>query len=144
MGEGSPAGLNPPMGSPHRGWMLHQKIIGVVRRMKGSDGQYLWRPAFAGLQYADPQTVSGYPIVMNNHMSSALTTGLKLVAFGNFGYFMARTAGVKINARFFDSGTAGSYSVQFIAFIRCGGRFVGGLKETNANTCEAVKMLKLM
>ena len=56
---------------------------------------------------------------------------------------MDRMAGVRINARFFDSGTAGSYSVQFIAFIRAGGRFVGGLPDTAANECEAVKILAL-
>ena len=142
-GEGSPQGLNPPMGMVHRGFAFNQNTLSHVRRAKGTDGHYLWRPGLAGLQYADPPTISGYPFVISNYFPDVAANAM-IAAFGNFGYWLKRTAGARIIARFFDSGTAGNYSVQYISFIRCGGRFVGGFVDVAVAVpkTEAVKFLQ--
>ena len=142
-GEGSPQGLNPPMGMVHRGFAFNQDTLSQIRRLKGTDGHYLWRPGLAGLQYADPPTISGYPFVISNYFAS-VAANADFLAFGNFGYWLKRMAGARIVARFFDSGTAGNFAVQYISFIRCGGRFVGGFADPSVAVpkTEAVKLLQ--
>ena len=141
-GEGSPMGLDPPMGATFRGFMFNQSTLGTIRRFKGTDGHFLWRPGLAGLQYADPPSVAGFPYRLNQHMAS-VAANAKIVGYGNFGYYLRRRARYRISARFFDSGVASGYQVQFIAFERHGGRFVGGLTDTTNNECEAVVHLAI-
>ena len=141
--EGDPAGLA-AVGGGHIGWMMHQKSLGIARRIQGN-GQYLWRPGLMGLQYGDPDSLAGYPYRMNNAMAVAPSQpdALKqrVVLFGNMGYYMQRFVNLRINARFFDSGTAGAFKARYIAFTVGYGRFVGGFSA--GNTCEAVAYLEL-
>ena len=138
-GEGSPAGLDPMGGMAHRGWMLHQNVLGDIRRMKGTDGHFLWRPGLAGLQYADPPSIAGYPYRLNNKMGDLGTAGAVILLFGNFGYYMRRRVNFMLTARYTDSGTIINFASHFIAFRREWGRFVGGFPDIATDACEAVK-----
>lgn len=65
-------------------WMMHDAVLAYIRKMKDAEGRYLWEP---GLNGETNGTIMGRPIVTNNSMDSALTTGKKLVLFGNFSYY---------------------------------------------------------
>ena len=80
-------------------FMMHDSIVSYCRQFKDGQGQYLWR---SGLEFGRPDTLLGCPVWTNNDMASALTTGQKLVAFGNFKKFKIRDAG--------RSGSSGSTS----------------------------------
>lgn len=76
---------------PETGFMLHDTILAYIRKMKDGQGRYLWEPS---LQAGQPDRLYGYPCEPNNDMDSAVTTGKKLVAFGNIRQaFVVRMAG---------------------------------------------------
>lgn len=65
-------------------FFFHKNILSYIRKLKDSNGQYIWAPA-AG---ANPPTILGYPYsttdVMPNASQSAVST--KFVAFGDGKY----------------------------------------------------------
>jgi HK97 family phage major capsid protein len=78
-------------GLPGTGWMVHDTIAAYLRKLKDGIGRYLWEPS---LQLGQPDRFRGYPVYINNDMDSALTTGKKLLGFGNVGQaFVVRNAG---------------------------------------------------
>lgn len=96
------------------GFMLHDTILMYIRKFKDSDGQYLWQP---GLSAGSPDRLLGFPITINQHMDSALTTGKKLVLFGDFSHFMIRDV-AEIRFRRLDERYADTDQVGFFAFYR--------------------------
>lgn len=69
---------------PNGTWMMHDTVLAYIRKMKDAEGRYLWEP---GLNGETNGTLMGRPIITNNSMDSAFTTGKKLVLFGNFNYY---------------------------------------------------------
>lgn len=141
MGEGSPMGFNPPRpGRTLQGYMLHQKVKGMIRRLKANN-QYIWKPGLAGFDSGDPPTILDRRYVINNFMDSEKTAGKKLLAFGNFGYYTFRNVAWRLRGRFFDSATAANLNVRFCQWERNYGRFTGAFPASTGNTTEAVKLL---
>ena len=72
--------------SPYRKngvWLLNDATIKTVRKLKDSNGQYLWQPALV----ADtPDTILGRPVKTSAYMP-AIAAAAKSVAFGDFGYY---------------------------------------------------------
>ncbi|MEW2442794.1 phage major capsid protein [Micromonospora marina] len=60
-------------------FMMHQSARKAVRKLKDSQGRYLWEPS---LQAGMPASLDGYPVRLNNDMA-ALATGSKSVLFGD-------------------------------------------------------------
>lgn len=76
---------------PGTGFNMHDTIAAVARKFKDSEGHYLWEMS---TQLGQPDRLFGYPVSINNDMDSALTTGKKLLAFGNLGLaYVLRDAG---------------------------------------------------
>lgn len=61
------------------GWMLAQATRGRIRKLKKTDGEYLWQP---GLQAGKPSTLMGYPVTLNNYVPTAAASA-KTVGFGD-------------------------------------------------------------
>lgn len=82
--------------SPYRAnaeWMFKDSTLGAIRKLKDSDGQYLWQPALTG---GEPSTILDKPYVTDPNMP-AMTTGLKSVLFGDFSTYMIRDVnGVRV------------------------------------------------
>lgn len=102
------------------GFMMHDTILKTVRKFKDNDGQYIWQP---GLQLGAPDRLFGYPVVVNNNMDSALTTGKKLILFGDFSHFVIRDVG---STRFYrlDELYRGTDQTGFVALRRMDSKMI--------------------
>jgi len=78
-------------GLPGTAFMMHDTVASYVRKFKDSAGRYLWEMSN---QIGQPDRLFGYPVHINNDMSSSVATGEKVVLFGNFGLaYLVRDAG---------------------------------------------------
>lgn len=97
-------------------WMMRQSTLTAVRKLKDSDGQYIWRP---GGQSGEPDTLLGFPYVTNPDVA-ALGASAKTVLFGDFSAYQVRDVRditlVQARERFIDS-----LQVGFLAFQRADG-----------------------
>lgn len=73
---------------PDCAWQMRSTTLGAIRKLKDTAGNYIWQPGINGA----PDTINGYKVFENDDMS-AMTTGLKPIAFGNFGYYVLRKIG---------------------------------------------------
>lgn len=71
--------IDPAYASGDLKFMMHQTARAAARKLKDSQGQYLWQPS---LQAGIPNTLAGYPVVINNDMAT-LAASSKSVLFGN-------------------------------------------------------------
>ena len=70
------------LGRPYRAravWLTSDTMIKTIRKLKDSDGQYLWQP---GLQAGEPDRLLGRPIITSSYVP-APTTGNRSLAFGD-------------------------------------------------------------
>ena len=65
-------------------WMMHGNVLTYIRKLKDTTNQYLLQP---GLNGGPSMTILGRPVIQNDYMASAITTGQKTIVFGNFSYF---------------------------------------------------------
>jgi HK97 family phage major capsid protein len=98
---------------PNSGFMLNDNTLAAVRKLKGSDNNYLWNP---GLQLGTPQRLLSYPVTINQDMVDIAST-TKSVLFGALGKYKVRdVASIRIRRlveRYADVDQEG-----FIAFSR--------------------------
>lgn len=99
-------------------FLLNRTAIGVVRKLKDSNGQYLWQP---GLANAVPATLLGYSYRTAADMPAVAANALA-VAFGDFreGYTVVERVGIRMLR---DPYTSKPY-VKFYATRRVGGAVV--------------------
>ena len=72
--------------SPYRRnavWVLNDSTIKAIRKLKDSNGQYLWQPS---LTAGTPDTILGRPVRTSAYMP-AIAASAKTVAFGDFSYY---------------------------------------------------------
>jgi HK97 family phage major capsid protein len=108
-------------------FMMNTNVLAAVRKMKDSEGAYLWRP---GMAAGDGATLLGYPIEEVAEMPDLAADSLS-VAFGNFeqGYTVTDRMGTRILR---DPFTNKPY-VHFYTTKRVGGGVVNS---------EAIKLLR--
>jgi HK97 family phage major capsid protein len=108
-------------------FVMNSKTLSTIRKMKTTDGEFLWRP---GLEAGQPATLLGYPVVEAEAMPD-IASGSLSIAFGNFaaGYVIAERQATRILR---DPFTKKPF-VHFYATKRVGGAV--------ANS-EAIKLLK--
>lgn len=109
-------------------WMMNKAVYGDVRKLKTTDGHYLWQPS---MQAGQPSTLLGYAVVEAEDMPSIADQAVP-IAFGNFraGYTIADRVGVRVLR---DPYSNKPY-VQFYTTKRVGGVVVDS---------EAIKLLKV-
>jgi HK97 family phage major capsid protein len=84
--------------SPYRrqgaAWQMRSSTLAVVRKLKDTNGQYLWQPA---LQANAPDQLLGYPVLENPDVA-AIGTAAKSVLFGNFAsaYYVRQVRGIDV------------------------------------------------
>lgn len=77
--------------SPYRmstscAWLMADGTVAGIRKIKDSDGQYIWQP---GLQAGEPDRLLGKPVRVDFNVA-ANGTGNKSVLFGDFGRYWVR------------------------------------------------------
>jgi HK97 family phage major capsid protein len=108
-------------------WVMNSVTTGAVRKMKDSNGQYLWQPA---LQVDQPNILLGRPVETWEQLDDVGTNKLP-IAFGDFkqGYLLTDRVGLRVTM---DNVT----NVGFVRFyVR---RREGGIPLNN----DAIKFLK--
>lgn len=111
-------------------WLLNRTTLGEIRKLKDSQGQYLWQPGLAG---SAPNTILGQPYVEATDMPDVAANAFP-VAFGNFarGYLIVDRVELAVLRDPFTQATSGN--VRFIARRRVGGQVV---------LAEAIAKLKI-
>lgn len=108
---------------------MNRATRGHVRKLKDTNGQYLWQPSFqAGL----PDMLLGYPIFVFENLGGATTANAYPVMFGNFmrGYTFVTRQGTSI--------LRDPYSTKGTTFFYVAKR-CGGILTNN----DAIKVLKV-
>ena len=102
-------------------WMFHDIALAHIRKLKETTtNAYIWQP---GLQQGVPDRLLGRTYTINQSMSSAFTTGQKLVLFGDLSKYKIRDVAeirlVRLNELF-----AQTDQIGFNAFMRSDGNLL--------------------
>ena len=129
--EGKLIDLVHSLKSGHRqgaSWVMNSTTMAEVRKLKTSDGAFLWQP---GLVEGQPDRLLGYPIVEAEDMPDIAANALP-IAFGNFkhGYLIAERSATQILRDPFTN----KPFVHFYATKRVGGQVLDS---------AAIKLLKI-
>ncbi|WP_326808173.1 phage major capsid protein [Streptomyces sp. NBC_01775] len=81
--------IAPYRNSTSCGWLMRDASLGAARKLKDSQGQYLWQPS---IQLGVPDMLLGKPVYTDPYMA-AIATSAKSVAFGDFSQYFVRMAG---------------------------------------------------
>ena len=88
-------------------WVFNDSTMAAIRKLKGSDGQFLWQKA---LHEGDHETLLGKPVFTSPFMPE-IAAGSKPVLFGDFSfYWIGDRQGVtfkRLNERYADTGQIG-------------------------------------
>jgi len=109
-------------------WVMNSATLAVIRKLKTSDGAFLWQP---GLIEGQPDRLLGYPIVEAENMPDIAASTFP-IAFGNFkqGYLIAERSATQILRDPFTN----KPFVHFYATKRIGGQVLDS---------AAIKLLKI-
>lgn len=101
-------------------WVIRRSAIGSIRKLKGSDNNYLWQPGLSGSQ---PATILGQPYVEAPDMD-VVAANNKPVALGDFrrGYIIVDRVQIDVLRDPYTQAATGC--VRFIARKRVGGQVV--------------------
>jgi len=87
-------------------FMMNRNTLKAIRKLKDSNGQYLWVQGFSGT----PDTFNNKPIVINKHMPD-IAAGAKPIAFGDFSYYFIKDRKVmsmkRLDEKYADTGHVG-------------------------------------
>ncbi|TYC85458.1 phage major capsid protein [Novosphingobium sp. BW1] len=109
-------------------WVMNAQTLALVRKLKTSDGAFLWQP---GLVDGQPDRLLGYPVVEASDMPDVAANATP-IAFGNFraGYLIAERSATAILRDPFTN----KPFVHFYATKRVGGQVLDS---------DAIKLLKI-
>jgi len=71
-------------------WCFHRDAVKAIRKLKDTNGQYLWSPSGLGqasLADAGPDLILGLPYYESEYVPNTFTTGLYVGIVGNFSYY---------------------------------------------------------
>ena len=110
-------------------WLLNDSTVNIIRKLKDSNGQYLWQPS---IKDGETDTLLGKPVYTSASIANA-ASGTKPIAFGDLSYYwIGDRQGVtfkRLNELYAANGQVG-----FLASKRVDARLI---------LPEAVKLLKM-
>lgn len=100
---------------PNARWVMNSKTAGAVRKMKDSDGRFLWADSLASGQ---PPLLMGYPVELDEFMPD-IAADAPAIWFGDFeqGYIIVERTGMRLLRDPFSD----KPNVLFYAYARVGG-----------------------
>lgn len=110
-------------------WMMNKSTLGLVRKFKDSEGNYIWSP---GMIAGQPSTINGYNVVEAEDMPDVGANAFP-VAFGDFeeGYLIADRVGMRITV---DNNITQPGYVKFFMRKRVAGKLLND---------DAIKVIKI-
>lgn len=111
---------------------MADSTAGAVRKIKTSEGQYIWQPSVIAGQ---PDTILGKPVLTDPNMP-AIAASAESVAFGDFSQYFVRLAG-GIRFERSDEFAFGNDLVTFRALMRADAALVdltGAIKTFTGGT----------
>lgn len=110
-------------------FLMNDTTAKVIRKLKDSDGQYIWQP---GLAAGEPDKLLGRPVVYSNAMPS-IGAGNEVIAFGDFTYYLVGDRQGRVVQRLNEL-FAATGQVGFRAYQRVDGKLT---------ISDAVKVMKM-
>lgn len=113
-------------------WLMADSTAGAVRKIKTTEGQYIWQPSVIAGQ---PDTILGKPVLTDPNMP-AIAASAESVAFGDFSQYFVRLAG-GIRFERSDEFAFGNDLVTFRALMRADAALVdltGAIKTFTGGT----------
>lgn len=108
-------------------FMMNDQTVKVIRKIKDGSSRPIFVPGYeatqGGVPYAQPDTLCGYPIVVNQDMA-VMAASAKSLAFGDFSYYKIRDVMAVTMFRFTDSAYTKLGQVGFLAWMRSGGNLI--------------------
>jgi HK97 family phage major capsid protein len=98
-------------------WMANDVVVSRLKALVDTTGRPLWQPALQGIAGGFPDTILGYPVIVNNDMPSAQTNGTKVLLFGQLSKYLIRDVRDVTILRL-DERYADFHQVAFLAFSR--------------------------
>jgi HK97 family phage major capsid protein len=95
-------------------WMFHDSIFLAIRKLKDSDGNFIWR---SGLEAGVPDSLLGDRITVNQHMTDTITNDALTIVYGQLDKYKIRTVR-QMRLRRLEERFADDDQVAFLAFIR--------------------------
>jgi HK97 family phage major capsid protein len=80
--------------SPKAAYMFHDLVLAAIRKLKDGQGNYLWQAG--NVRQGVPAQLNGRPYHINQAMSSAFTTGQKLIIYGDLSKYFVRKVGAPL------------------------------------------------
>jgi len=105
---------------PGVGFMLHDKVLLVVKKLKDGLGRPLWQASLAG---KIPDTIDGDPVYINQSMVNAVASTNKTVLYGDLSKYKIRDVS-EFRLRRLIERYADADQVGFIAFSRHDGNLL--------------------
>ncbi|MGI5493877.1 phage major capsid protein [Microtetraspora malaysiensis] len=123
--------ISPYRNSPSCGWLMRDASIALARKLKNSQGDYIWQ---AGLVAGAPDTILGKPLHSDPNVA-AVGASAKSVVFGDWSaYFVRQVASIRFERS--DDFLFDTDMVAYRAIIRADGDLVdttGALKVFQGN-----------
>lgn len=110
-------------------WVLNDSTIKAIRKLKDSNGNYLWQPA---LTAGTPDTILGRPVFTSAYVPT-IAAGAKTIAFGDFSYYWIADRSGR-NFKKLSELYAATDQTGFVATQRVDGKLI---------LSEAIKVLKM-
>ena len=113
-------------------WMMHDKTLAKMKKLKDADGRPIWLPSIAGVA---PTTLLGHEYVVNQNVAE-MAANAKSLLFGDFSHYVIRDVMAVQLFRMTDSKYTEKGQVGFLAFMRSGGAMVdvGGAVKAYQNS----------
>ena len=113
-------------------WMMHDKTLAKMKKLKDGDGRPIWLPSIAGVA---PTTLLGHEYVVNQNVAE-MAANAKSLLFGDFSHYVIRDVMAVQLFRMTDSKYTEKGQVGFLAFMRSGGAMVdvGGAVKAYQNS----------
>lgn len=71
-------------GRPSTRWLFHRDAMAQIRKLKGSDNNYLWVPGLAG---GETDRILDIPITVSEYVPNTFTTGLYVGLLGDLSFY---------------------------------------------------------
>lgn len=97
-------------------WMCHDSSLKAIKKIVDTTGRPLWQPGLAGIAPGFPDTILGYPYIVNNHMA-VMAASARSIAFGQLSKYIIRDV-TEINLLRLDERFAEFHQVAFLAYSR--------------------------